>query len=70
MDASGSLLPPGTAVNQVVAALAQEIRDLRRDLRDTVELIDRLRATCVTTEAKLAAAERQHAALMNHAERL
>jgi CheY-like chemotaxis protein len=53
-----------------VTAIEQRIHDMRSDLRDALGLIDKLRATCLGTEAKLRLAEREHAVLIGEAERL
>jgi CheY-like chemotaxis protein len=51
-----------------VTAIEQRIHDMRSDLRDALGLIDKLRATCLGTEAKLRLAEREHAVLIAEAE--
>jgi hypothetical protein len=47
-----------------LAALDQHIKDMTRDLKDTVDLIKGLRENCARLEAKLAAAAREHALLL------
>jgi hypothetical protein len=41
---------------------------MRRDLKDTLQLIEGLRENCTRLETKLAAAEREHALLLQEAE--
>jgi hypothetical protein len=60
--------PDGTALRQRLAALDQHIKDVRRDLKDTLDLIEGLRENCTRLAAKLAAAEREHALLLREAE--
>ncbi len=47
--------PAGPSLKQRLLALEKHIKDMRRDLRETLELIDQLRESCVTAgEGKLA----------------
>ena len=50
---------------ETLAALERHIRDLRRDLAETVDLIERLRASCLSLRAKIDAAEREHERLVS-----
>jgi hypothetical protein len=43
---------------------------MRRDLDDTLDLIERLRVNCTNIKAKLEATEAQHAVLSKGAERV
>jgi hypothetical protein len=43
---------------------------MRRDLKDTLDLIEGLRESCTQLATKLAAAEREHSLLLRDAEQL
>jgi uncharacterized protein involved in exopolysaccharide biosynthesis len=62
--------PTGPSIRQRLAALDQHIRDMKRDLKDTLDLIQGLRENCARLEANLAAAAAEHALLLMEAERL
>jgi len=65
-DPASSVSADDGSIKQTVTALARHITDMRRELEETLDLIGRLRASCVTLEAKLNAAEREHARLLGH----
>lgn len=48
--------------------LAAHIKDMRRDLKETLELIELLRASCLSIEEKLRIAERHYADQLGEAE--
>jgi predicted nucleic acid-binding Zn-ribbon protein len=56
--------PDSLAIKQRLAAIEQHIKDMRRDVKDTLDLIEGLRENCTRLETKLAAAEREHALLL------
>jgi hypothetical protein len=54
--------PDGPSIKIRLTALDRQIKELRRNLDETLDLIERLRANCVNIKAKLADAEREYAA--------
>ncbi len=52
--------PDGPSAQETLATLERHIKDLRRDLAETVDLIERLRASCLSLRGKIDAAEREH----------
>ena len=61
-----STVPDGSSARETLAALDRHIKELRRDLADTVDLIERLRASCLSLHRKIDAAEREHERLASH----
>jgi hypothetical protein len=61
MDTRG---PDHPTTNDRIAAFQHQIKEMRRDLRDTLTLIDKLRENCLTIEDKLATAEQEYAVLL------
>ena len=59
-----SLSRGGPTTNDKLATFQHQIRELRRDLRDTLTLIEKLRENCLTIEDKLVDAEREYAVLL------
>jgi predicted RNase H-like nuclease (RuvC/YqgF family) len=55
----------GPSAQETLAALERHIKDLRRDLAETVDLIERLRASCLSLRGKIDAAEREHERLVS-----
>ena len=69
MDAPAS--PPASddfSIRSVLSALEQQIRDMRRELDDTLDLIERVRVSCTNIKAKLEATEVQHGLLLKDAQ--
>ena len=52
------------SAREILAALDRHIKELRRDLSETLDLIERLRASCVSLHGKIDAAEREHERLV------
>ena len=57
--------PDGPTAKETLAALERHIKDLRRDLAETVDLSERLRASCLSLRGKIDAAEREHERLVS-----
>jgi hypothetical protein len=62
--------PASTAANghsarETFAAPDQQLKELRRDLSETLDLIERLRASCLSLHGKIDAAEREHKRLVS-----
>ena len=66
MDTRGSKLPTN---NERLAAFQTQIREMRRDLKDTLTLITKLRKNCLSIEARLLIAEQEYAVLLTTPER-
>ena len=58
------------SIRERIAALEQQTRGLRQDVRESCDLIERLKEHCLISEARLATAENQLALLRTEAERL
>jgi chromosome segregation ATPase len=69
MDSPASPPAPDASIKIRLAALDRQIKELRRNLDETLDLIERLRANCGNIKAKLADAEREYAALLKDLER-
>jgi hypothetical protein len=52
--------PNGPSARDTLTALDRHIKELRRDLSETLDLIERLRESCVSLHGKIDAAEREH----------
>ena len=63
-------LPNGPAIMSRLAALDLIIKQGRRDLDETLELIERLREQCIDIERRVVDAVREQASLLTQAERL
>jgi uncharacterized protein YxjI len=61
--------PEGFDIQVKLGELHGQIRGLRFDLQETLDLVDRLRATCVVIQDKLTAAEREYAVVLEQAAR-
>jgi hypothetical protein len=71
MDTPASPPAPGRpSIKERLTRLERRIKDLQLDLKDTVELIERLRENCLLIKAKLTETEQEYALLVKEAERL
>ena len=55
----------GHSARETFAAPDQQLKELRRDLSETLDLIERLRASCLSLHGKIDAAEREHKRLVS-----
>lgn len=64
-EPASSPAPDNPSVQDALAALDQHMKEMRRDLADTVKLIELLRESCIALKGKIDAAEREHARLVS-----
>jgi predicted nucleic acid-binding Zn-ribbon protein len=64
-ERASSTGPDNPSARETLAALDRQIQELRRDLAETLDLIERLRASCVALHGKIDAAEREHERLVS-----
>jgi arginine/ornithine N-succinyltransferase beta subunit len=70
MGATPESQSDGIEIKARLAELHAQIRGMRADLQDTLELVDRLRATCVSIQARLTVAEQEYAMVLEQTSRL